>query len=68
MGVPVVQVWVVRVAMHHRRVPVDVDVRLPHSDVRRVFMPVMAVVNMGVLVDQLLVLMVMLVVFNQVQV
>ncbi len=59
-----VQVGIVRVTMDHRRVPMDVDMRLPRDHARPVLMPMVPVVDVGVLVHQLLVLMLVFVVLD----
>ena len=66
MRMPVVQVRVVRVAVHHRRVPVHVDVWLAGRVARPVRMLVVLVVHVGVLVVDLLVHVLMLVALAEV--
>ena len=55
-------------AMHRRRMPMDVDVRLLRCHVRPMLVLVVLVGDVGVLVRQFLVPMFMLVVLDQVQV
>ncbi len=55
MTVPVVEIGVVRMPMHHGRVRVPVRVRLPLRRARFVRVPVVGVMPMAVLVRHLLV-------------
>jgi hypothetical protein len=50
------QVWVVRMAMNHRRMPVGVNVHLPGRFVGSVLVLVVLVMRVGMLVHHLVVL------------
>ena len=65
--VPVVQVGVVRVPMHHRLMPMQVGMRLTGVDARCMIMPMVLVMAVPVLVFQHLVGMLVFVPLGQVQ-
>ena len=67
MRVAVVDVGVVRVAVDERRVAVAVDVRLARRVERRMGVPVMLVMHVGVLVNQLLVAVLVLVMLGEME-
>ena len=67
MRVPMVDVRVMRMRVLHRGVVVFVAVRLPRWIVRVVFVLVMLVVNVAVLVGHLLVLVLVAVLFAEMQ-
>jgi hypothetical protein len=67
MAVPMVQVRIVWMSMHHRRMPVYVDMRLAGRVIRSVIMVVMLVMHMGMPVQHLLMRMLMLVVLDKMQ-
>jgi hypothetical protein len=62
-----VQVWVVRVSMHYRRMPVPMGVRLTRRHVRAMFMSVVFVMPVPMLMLHRVVFMLVIVPFRQVQ-
>ena len=67
MAVPMVQVRIVGMSVHHRRVPVHVDVRLTWRVIRSVLVLVVLIMHVGMLVYHLLMHMLVLMMFNEVQ-
>jgi hypothetical protein len=65
---PVVDVGIVRVAMHNGRMPMRVDVRLVRRTIRGMLVAVVLVVDMGVLVNHCLMLVLMFVALDQMQI
>ena len=67
MRVAVVQVRKVRMAVHHRGMPVRVDMRFASWVIGPMRVPMVLVMYMGMFVHRRLVFMLMLVVFDQMQ-
>lgn len=62
---PVVQVRIMRMAVHHVRMPMNMDMRFSGWVVRRMSMAVVLVMHIGMLMQHLLVFMLVLVMLDQ---